>query len=369
MSEITVTVSGADFLEAWAAVGVGRWRQSTFDTVAVLCVDGTVSLRTYNFTVWADVVLGPGVGDGQWAVPFADVDALVSALKPGRKDVVTFGVGAEGTVFLTAGGRSASRVVTLTERAFDFPEPDVHTFTIDRDVFLAAVSTAAVSRQRNSDSILQLTGVHVVASNGQVRVECTDRFRAGQATLAADVSADCDVVVSSEVVGAVKRLPAGPVRVCVKADDSQAPLVMFASGNTRMAVSEVSGQYPNLDRALASGFAGSTTVNLPAKTLVDAASKAGRMAAAVDEKLPVVWVKAEADGVRFVPGCNSGKAPLLPAAVSGPGVDVPLNASYLLDAAAACTGDVELTVGSSVLGLRDSRSRQVVMAVRVVGAK
>lgn len=273
------------------------------------------------------------------------------------------------------------RVPVETLPLDDYPHPPATaepTFTVDRDLFAAAVTKVAVATGRDA-TMPMLTGLRIELDHGQVTLAGTDRFRLAIATVAVDPhSPDATgqwLWPAAALTRALKALPTGPITVGLPGDsDSWATL---RSDNIEASTRLLDADFPRYRPIIPTEA--STTVAVDRGKLAAAAAKACALSKQVGH------IQLAVDGPRLTVSPvvdehqDRVRGATLPANIDGqPTAQITVSGTYLLDALHTFDGpDVALALNPDKRPLLladntetlfgDTAHRHLVMPVVVPG--
>lgn len=285
------------------------------------------------------------------------------------KDVVSKSKAAQMTLtrednqLLVVAGRA--KVLLQTMPTDDYPAPLItpdQGFKIDGTGWGDLARSVAYAASKE-DSLPVLTSINLIAANGQLTAQATDRYRLAENSVAIDGDVEGNLLVASKTVLEISRHLSPITTWEVRFDDS---LIAVTDGNSQIIRSLVNGDFPPLGRIFPESQLNAVTASR--EDLADAIS---RSVALLDRNEPVL-VTIEPGTITVTAGTGDKGAmteQLDCEDYHDEPVTLRFNPGYLTDSLAALASD-RVTLGwtdavkpVSVSG-DDVNHRQLVMPIR-----
>ncbi|ODT98114.1 MAG: DNA polymerase III subunit beta [Pseudonocardia sp. SCN 72-86] len=289
----------------------------------------TLTVSGFDYETSARVELDATIGDpGQVLVSGRLLADITRALPPKPVDLVVDGSRAT----INCGSSRFSLPTMPVEDYPQLPAMPQRAGSVQADVLGAAVAQVAVAAGRD-DTLPMLTGVRLEIEGSRLTLAATDRFRLAVRELdwePEDASVSTAVLIPARTLAEVAKTlsGAGTVEIALSAGDGMLGL----TGNGRRATTRLlDAEFPRFRQLIPAES--TTAAEIEVSTLVEAIKRV----ALVADRVAQIRLEFGEDGLRLAAGGDDvGSAEEeLPCILTGEGLTIAFNPSYLLDALGA----------------------------------
>ncbi len=270
-----------------------------------------------------------GLGDGLAVIPARLLVDIVRALDPGAVVVEII----DDTAQVSSGRSEFSLRLIPADEFPRSPEIDVVPLSVDAKS-LAQALKQVVPAASSDDSRPVLTGVHVAAEGGGLRLVATDSYRLAVRDLVDTpvLAEGQDVLLPSRALAELTRLLSSAGTVQLRLGEREAS---FACGNSRLTTRLIEGSFPNYRTLIPRNHPNRLTVSR--EVLLDAVRRVRLLAR---ESTPIRLVQ-KADGLELLAMTQDvGQAhESVDAAYVGTELTVAFNPEYLMAGLEATSAD------------------------------
>ncbi|KZC41094.1 hypothetical protein RHOFW510R12_00515 [Rhodanobacter sp. FW510-R12] len=337
------------------------------ENVLLNCEGSRLTVKATDLEIELQSVgeVGQTLSDGAITVPSKKLVDIVRALPDAGEVTVKL---TSGKLAITSG---KGRYTLSTLPATEFPEAmkvdDARAIRVEAKALRRVMDRVSVAMAKG-DVRTYLNGMLLKASGDQLACVASDghRLAVGEVALPAPVAQDYSAIIPRKgVAQIVGLLPTDDTAVTIEAGTGQ---VRVAVGDTTLTTRLVSGAFPDFERVIPTGFAGSLSVS--AGELREAV---GRAALLAESKYNTLRLSFTEDGIRLhtkAEGQGSANEDVA-AHTTVPSMEYGINHHYLADALdgfigeTACISVRDSATSMLVTAAGDTSIRHVVMPMRI----
>lgn len=337
------------------------------ENILLHCEGSRLTVKATDLEIELQCVgdVAAAVADGAITVPSKKLIEIVRALPDAGEVTVKLSA---GKVAITCG---KGRYTLATLPATEFPEAmkveGAQAIRVEAKVLRRVMDRVSVAMAKG-DVRTYLNGMLLKATGAKLECVASDghRLAVGEVDLPQRVSADYSAIVPRKgIAEIISLLPQDDTEVTIEAGTGQ---VRVAVGDTTLTTRLVSGAFPDFERVIPTGFAGSLSVS--AGELREAVRRAALLAEAKYNTLRLSFTQ---DGIRLhtkAEGQGSANEDVA-AETTVPTMEFGINHHYLADALDGFVGDTarisvrDASTSLLVTGAGDTSIRHVVMPMRI----
>ncbi|MBY4212873.1 DNA polymerase III subunit beta [Rhodococcus fascians] len=294
--------------------------------VKIVAADGKLVLAGYDYETSTEVTVSAEIDvEGVVLVSGKLLADITKSLPSKPLDART-----DGNTLLIQCGSSKFTLPTMSVEDYpQLPDSPQNSGSINAEVYAQAIAQVSIAAGKD-ESLPMLTGVFCVIEGHKITLAATDRFRLAVRELewapGADMPAELSALIPAKALADTAKTSSGIGDVALAIGDG-AGLFGFIADGRSVTTRLLDAEFPKFRQLIPAEHTTLAVVEI--KPLVDAVKRM----AVVAERGAQVRLTFEGDTVTLASGGAEGSGEeVLPAVLSGPGIHIAFNPSFLSEA-------------------------------------